>query len=241
MNETRRTALITGANRGIGFETARQLARLGYKVIVTSRDGLQGKAAADKLQSEALDVGYHPLDVTRAESIRRVTEFLDNAFGRLDVLVNNAGVFPEIAYADTHRQSILAADPDVVRASLETNALGAMEVTRAVVPLMQRNGYGRIVNLSSGYAQLTNMGGRFVAYRMSKAAVNVLTRVFAAELADDNILVNSVDPGWVRTRMGGPNATRSAEEAAEGIVWAATLGDDGPTGGFFKAGEPIPW
>lgn len=241
MNETRRIALITGANRGIGFESARQLARLGYKVVVTSRDGLQGKAAADKLQSEALDVGYHPLDVTRTESIQRVAEFLDNAFGRLDVLINNAGIFPEIAFQDPRKQSILSSDLDVVRDNLETNTLGTLEVTRAVVPLMQRNGYGRVVNLSTGYAQLTNMGGRFIGYRMSKAAVNVLTRVFAAELAADNILVNSVDPGWVRTRMGGPNATRSASEAAAGIVWAATLEDDGPTGGFYKAGEPIPW
>jgi len=241
MNEARRVAVVTGANRGIGFETARQIARLGYKVVVTSRDGLQGKAAADKLQSEALDVGYHPLDVTRPESVRRVVEFLENAFGRADVLVNNAGVFPEIALENGRGQSIMEVDLEMVRTSLETNALGTLQVTRALVPLMRRNGYGRIVNLSTGYAQLTNMGGRFVGYRMSKAGVNVLTRVFAGELADENILVNSVDPGWVRTRMGGPNATRSTAEAAEGIVWAATLPDDGPTGGFFKAGEAIPW
>ncbi len=235
MADIKRVALVTGGNRGLGFETCRQLAQRGLKVILTSRDGLSGKAAADKLQTEGLNVAYYPLDVTRSESILRLSEEIERHYKRLDVLVNNAGVMGESTGA--------AVDQDLasVRAELEVNTLGAFGVCRMAVPLMQRHNYGRIVNVSSNLAQLSRMGPGYAGYRMSKAALNALTCVLAAELKQDNILVNSVSPGWARTRMGGANAPLSPAEAVEGIVWAATLSPDGPTGGFFENKQPLEW
>ena len=243
MTDNRRIAVITGANRGLGLETARQLARRGYKAVLTSRDAVQGKAAADKLQGEALDVGYHPLDVTRADSVQRLTEFLDNAFGRLDILINNAGIFPEQALAQGARSapSVLEMSLESLRENLQTNTLGALRLIQTFVPIMRRRDYGRIVNISSGYGQLARMERGFPAYRLSKAMLNVVTCLVAAELESENIKVNSVDPGWVRTRMGGAQATYSPAEAAEWVVEAATLGDDGPSGAFLKHGQPTDW
>ena len=243
MTENRRIAVITGANRGLGLETARQLARRGYKAVLTSRDAVQGKAAADKLQGEALDVGYHPLDVTRADSVQRLTEFLDNAFGRLDILINNAGIFPEQALAQGARgaPSVLEMPLESLRENLQTNTLGALRLIQTFVPIMRRRDYGRIVNISSGYGQLARMERGFPAYRLSKAMLNVITCLVAAELESENIKVNSVDPGWVRTRMGGAQATYSPAEAAEWVVEAATLSDDGPSGAFLKHGQPTDW
>ncbi|MDN5848436.1 MAG: SDR family NAD(P)-dependent oxidoreductase [Nitrococcus sp.] len=243
MTENRRIAVITGANRGLGLETARQLARRGYKAVLTSRDAVQGKAAADKLQGEALDVGYHPLDVTRMESMQRLAEFLHNAFGRLDVLINNAGIFPEQDLAQGARSApgVLDMPLESLRENLQTNAFGPLRLIQMLVPLMRRHGYGRIVNISSGYGQLARMEHGFPAYRMSKAMLNVMTCVVAAELESENIKINSVDPGWARTRMGGAQATYSPAEAAEWVVEAATLSDTGPSGVFFKHGHPIEW
>lgn len=243
MTDNRRIALITGANRGLGLETARQLARGGYKTVLTSRDAVQGKAAADKLQSEALDVGYYPLDVTRVESMQRLVEFLDSAFGRLDVLINNAGIFPEQALAHGARSapSVLEVPLESLRENLQTNTFGPLRLIQLFVPLMRRHGYGRIVNISSGYGQLAHMERGFPAYRMSKAMLNMVTCVVAAELESENIKVNSVDPGWVRTRMGGTQASHSPAQAAEWVVEAATLPDDGPSGIFLKHGHPIDW
>lgn len=243
MTENRRIALITGANRGLGLEIARQLARRGYKTVLTSRDAVQGKAAADKLQGEALDVGYHPLDVTRTESMQRLAEFLDNAFGRLDVLINNAGIFPEQALAQGARSapSIFEVSLDSLRENLQTNTFGPLRLIQLIVPLMRRHDYGRIVNISSGYGQLARMERGFPAYRVSKAMLNVITCLVAAELESENIKVNSVDPGWVRTRMGGAQASHSPAEAAEWIVEAATLSDDGPSGAFLKHGHLVGW
>ncbi|MCO6440196.1 MAG: SDR family NAD(P)-dependent oxidoreductase [Nitrococcus mobilis] len=243
MTENRRIAVITGANRGLGFETARQLARRGYKAVLTSRDAVQGKAAADKLQGEALDVGYHPLDVTRADSVQRLAEFLDNAFGRLDALVNNAGIFPERAIAHGARSApnVFEMPLELLHENLQTNAFGALRLIQTIMPLMRRHGYGRIVNISSGYGQLAHMARGFPAYRMSKAMLNVITCLVAAELEAENIKINSVDPGWVRTRMGGTQATYSPAEAAEWVVEAVTLPDAGPSGVFLKHGQPIEW
>jgi NAD(P)-dependent dehydrogenase (short-subunit alcohol dehydrogenase family) len=241
MSEPQRIALVTGANRGIGFETVRHLARAGLKTILTSRDGLTGKAAADKLQSEGLNVVYYPLDITRPESVRRIAEFIDNSFNRLDVLINNAGVFLEGALDHPQDSSILDVSVEVVKTTMETNLYGTLRLTQGLVPFMRRHHYGRIVNVSTGMAQLAEMRGSFPAYRMSNTALNALTRILAAELHSENILVNAVDPGWARTRLGGPNAPRTAADAAEGIVWAATLSSDAPTGAFFRDKQPIPW
>lgn len=237
-HESRPVAVVTGANRGLGFEASRQLARLGYRVVITSRDGLLGKAAADKLHGEGLEAGYQPLDVTRDDSIIRLREFLENAFGRLDVLVNNAGIFPE---RDGASGRILEVDGDVILGNLEVNAFGPLRVTQEVLPLMRRHAYGRIVNVSTGYARLSRMGADFPAYRLSKAALNALTAMLAAETRDENILINAVDPGWASTRMGGEAAPSTPSEAAGWIVAAATLGDDGPRGRLLHHGAVVDW
>ncbi|WP_435101274.1 SDR family NAD(P)-dependent oxidoreductase [Arhodomonas sp. AD133] len=242
MIEPQRIAVVTGANRGIGFETCRQLARAGIKPILTSRDGLLGKAAADKLQSEGLEVAYQPLDVTRPESIRRLADFLENGFGRADVLINNAGIFPEHTGRDgAPTPSVLEVEDAVLEQHLAVNAYGPLHLAQTLVPLMRRHGYGRIVNLTSGYAQFSRMGRGFPAYRFSKAGLNVITRLLAAETDGENILVNAVDPGWVRTRMGGAQASASPAEAAGRVVELAQLGDDAPTGRLFRHGEVVDW
>jgi NAD(P)-dependent dehydrogenase (short-subunit alcohol dehydrogenase family) len=156
--------------------------------------------------------------------------------GRLDVLVNNAGII-----GGGWSTSAVDVDLDQVRKTLETNFYGTWRLTQGALPLMRRNSYGRIVSLSSGMGQLSDMGGHSPAYRVSKAGLNALTRILTAELGDENILVNSCCPGWVRSDMGGPHAPRSLEEGADTVVWLATLPDDGPRGGFFRDRQPIPW
>jgi NAD(P)-dependent dehydrogenase (short-subunit alcohol dehydrogenase family) len=228
-----RVALISGGNRGLGREVARELAGLDYHVVIGSRDPSKGEEAADEIGD---GVVAHRLDVTDEESIESVIHFIEGEFGRLDVLVNNAGVD-----GGGWRTSAVDVDLDDVRDTLETNLYGAWRLTQAALPLMRRNGYGRIVNLSSGMGQLDDMGGHAPAYRVSKVSLNALTRMLDAELADENILVNSCCPGWVRTDMGGSSAPRSLEEGADTPVWLATLEDDGPRGGFFRNRQPIPW
>ena len=228
-----RTALVTGANRGLGFETARQLGGLGYRVIASGRDSAAAERAAETLRTEGLDVVAYVLDVADDESCARLGEL-----GPVDALVNNAGI---VAAADGSSRSALAVEAARLREAFETNTLGAYRVIQALAPGMRERGYGRIVNVSSGMGQLSDMGGSNPAYRVSKAGLNALTRIFAAELAGTGVLVNSVCPGWVRTDMGGPSARLSPEEGVETIVWAATLPDDGPTAGFFRYKQPIPW
>lgn len=229
-------AVVTGANRGIGFEICRQLAGRGVRVVLTSRNAAKGRAAASKLAAERLEIDYHRLDVSSARQVAALTAFLESCYGRCDVLVNNAGVLP-----DPKGSRVLSSDTATYRAALETNFFGPLRLIQALVPLMRRHGYGRIVNLSSGLGQLSEMGAGTPAYRVSKAALNVLTRTLAAELAGENILVNSMCPGWVKTDMGGPSATRTVEKGADTAAWLATLADNGPTGGFFRDRKPIPW
>lgn len=231
-------AVVTGGNRGLGLETCRQLGVKGYRVVLTARRQKEGQAAARTLQGEGLDVRFHPLDVTDDASILRLRDFIRDQFGRLDLLVNNAGVFPDPT-PGSGRDSLFDARLDTVRRGFETNALGPLRLCQALIPLMQ--GRGRVVNVSSGMGQLTEMNGGSPGYRLSKTALNALTRILADELQGTGIKVNSVCPGWVRTQMGGPEATLSVEEGARGIVWAATLPDEGPSGGFFRHGQPIAW
>jgi NAD(P)-dependent dehydrogenase (short-subunit alcohol dehydrogenase family) len=228
----KRVALVSGGNRGIGREVARQLVEQGYTVVVGSRDLATGEAVADELGDGAIAV---QLDITDDNSVRSAVSLVEQEFGRLDALVNNAGI------ADGWSGTAAEADFDKVRRVLDTNLFGSWRLAKAALPLMRRNGYGRIVNVSSGMGQLSDMGGRSPGYRVSKTGLNALTRMLTAELGNENILVNSVCPGWVRTDMGGPNARRSVEEGADTPVWLATLPDDGPTGGFFRDREPIPW
>ncbi|MDQ2696268.1 MAG: SDR family oxidoreductase [Pseudomonadota bacterium] len=237
-----RIAVVTGANRGIGFETARQLARQGIHVIVTARSAAKGEAAVERLAEEGLEVQAQVLDVTSDASVASFGAFVRSRCGRLDILVNNAGIILDSRGGDNgNGASVFAASLDTLRATLETNVYGPLRLAQELVPVMKQNRYGRIVNVSSGMGQLSDMDGHYPAYRISKTALNALTRILAAETRSHNILVNAVCPGWVRTDMGGPNAERTPEQAARGIVWAATLADDGPTGGFFRDGRPIPW
>lgn len=233
-------AVVTGANRGLGFETCRQLARKGLKVILTSRDAAKGEVASEKLRKENLDVHFQPLDVTDFASIDRLASLIDTEYGGLDVLVNNAGVFLDpMDPDDDAASSVFGADINTVRATLETNTLGPLRLAQVLIPLMQ--GDGRVVNVSSGMGQLAEMNGCCPGYRLSKTALNAVTRILADELKGTRIKVNSVCPGWVRTDMGGANAERTIEQGVETIVWLATLPDDGPSGGFFRDKQPIPW
>jgi NAD(P)-dependent dehydrogenase (short-subunit alcohol dehydrogenase family) len=214
-------ALVTGANRGIGLEVARQLRDRGFTVLAGARD--PASVPDGDLRAVRLDV----TDQGTIGALRREV-------GELDVLVNNAAI-----HYDTW-QSVLTADLDVVREALETNTLGAWRVAMAFAPLLAASGHGRLVNVSSGGGQLTGMRDGAPAYSISKAGLDALTLMLADALGRDRVLVNAVCPGWVATDMGGPGG-RPVRDGASGIVWAATLPDDGPTGGFFRDGRPIPW
>ena len=235
MSLMQRIALVTGANRGLGFEICRQLAGRGIHVILTSRDAERGRTAFAQLQAEAADVRYHQLDVTCSESIDRFNQFVEQEYGRLDILINNAGVM----LAD--QGSFFETNLDTIRATMETNVYGPLRLCQVFVPLMKHHNYGRIVNISSGMGQLSDMGGRYTAYRMSKTCLNVLTRTLAAEMKGTNTLINSMCPGWVRSDLGGAWAPRSVEQGADTAIWLATLPDDGPQGGFFRDRKAIPW
>ena len=219
---------MTGANRGIGLEVARQLAADGFKVIAGSRDLDKGRQAAEHLGGG--DVEARQLDVADPDSVSAFAAGLD----QLDVLVNNAAGF-----YDTWESGV-DADLDVVRDAFQVNVLGPWRVTQACLPLLRRSPSARIVNVSSGAGALTDMRGGSPAYRVSKTALNALTRILSNELRGDGILVNSVCPGWVATDMGGPGG-RPVEQGAASVVWAVRLPDEGPTGGFFRDGRQIDW
>ena len=232
MTENGRIALVSGGNRGIGLEIVRQLADRGITVILGSRDEEQGRAAAKGLSG---DVVAKQLDVTDDESVARLAASVEDEYGRLDILVNNAGI------SNDDGQRGMNADLARVREALEANLFGAWRLCEVAIPLMQLHGYGRIVNVSSGMGALEDMGGGSPGYRVSKTALNALTRILASELRGSGILVNSVCPGWVQTGMGSSMAPRPVEEGADTPVWAATLPKGGPTGGFFRDRRPIPW
>jgi NAD(P)-dependent dehydrogenase (short-subunit alcohol dehydrogenase family) len=225
--------LVTGANRGIGLEVVRQLAQRGYRVVLGSRDLVKGETAARKLRpGDRLLV--RQLDVTNQSDIDRLRDEITASFGSLHVLINNAAII-----YDTW-QNAVDADMKVVHETLETNLFGAWRMCQAFIPLLRRSRHGRIVNVSSESGSLQTMDGGAPAYSISKAALNALSRVVAAEVRRDRILVNAVSPGWVATDMGGPGG-RPVGEGAASILWAVDLPDDGPTGGFFSDGGPVPW
>jgi NAD(P)-dependent dehydrogenase (short-subunit alcohol dehydrogenase family) len=227
MNRSR-TALVTGANRGIGLEVCRQLAARGYRVILTARDRSKAEAAVRSLHSPG-DVVAAQLDVTDVSSIAAAAQHA------VDVLVNNAGI---LADDDI---DLLDLPGDKLRDTFETNLFAPVAVSQAFVPGMIARRYGRVVNVSSQAGQLSSMSTYAPAYSMSKAALNAFTRQLAAAVKGTGVLVNSACPGWVRTDMGGRNAPRSVEQGADTIVWLATLVANGPTGGFFSDRKPIPW
>ncbi len=221
-------ALVTGGNRGLGFETARQLRGQGWEVVLTARSLPRAEAAAAQL-------GALPakLDVRSAEDAEALAELVRERFGGLDALVNNAG-----AILERGPVAALEVAPELLLQSLDNNAVGALRVTQALAPLLRPG--ARVVNVSSGMGGLEEMGTGWAAYRMSKTLLNGLTRLLSNELEGRGVAVNAVCPGWVRTEMGGAGATRSVPEGAAGIVWAVTA-EQVPTGRFLRDGEVIAW
>jgi NAD(P)-dependent dehydrogenase (short-subunit alcohol dehydrogenase family) len=224
-----RTALVTGANRGIGLETARQLAAAGLRVVMGSRDEEAGRRVAEGLTGE---VRVEQLDVSDQASVSGCAERLSADGVEVDVLVNNAAI-----YVTT---PLLAADEDALMETMQVNLIGPWRVARAFVPDMRDRGWGRVVNVSTGYAHFANHAPEAGIYGLSKAALNALTRMIAAE-GGPGVKVNSMSPGWVATDMGGAGAPTSPEEGADTAVWLATLPDDGPTDGFFYRRQQIAW
>jgi NAD(P)-dependent dehydrogenase (short-subunit alcohol dehydrogenase family) len=224
-----RTAVVTGANRGIGLEIARQLATGGMRVVLGSRDADAGRRAAEELSG---DLRVEQLDVSDPGSVAGCAERLSRDGLEVDVLVNNAGI-----YVTT---GLLEADESALMETMQVNLLGAWRTARAFVPGMRQRGWGRVVNLSTGYAHFAEQPPQAGIYGLSKAALNALTRMIAAE-AGPGVKVNSMSPGWVATDMGGAGAPTSPEEGADTAVWLATLPDDGPTDGFFYRREQIAW
>ena len=238
----KKIVVVTGANRGIGFEICKQLAKNGLQVILTSRDEQKGFVVCKQLQDEGLSVQFHQLDVSDSGSINRIREFIEGEYGCCDVLINNAGIFPDSVDASGNDwPSVFDAPIEMVRTAMEINVYGPLLLCQAFVPLMKKHNYGRIVNLSSGMGQLTHMGGKCPAYRISKTSINALTRIVSEETLEQNILVNSMCPGWVKTDMGGSGAIRELPEGADTAVWLAMLPDDGPRGKFFRDRKEFEW
>jgi len=228
--------LVSGGARGIGSGVAQALAEQGHRVVITAREAERAEAAARELE-EGTSGGVRglALEVTDDASVAAVIDSIRETEGRLDTLVNNAGV------VGGYEQRAGNVDLDRATSVLETNLFGAWRLTQASLPLLRESPSPRIVNVSSGMGQLAEMGQGAIGYRLSKVALNALTRVLANEEREAGMLVNTMCPGWVRTDLGGPNARRSIEEGADTAVWLATLPDDGPSGGFFRDREPIPW
>jgi NAD(P)-dependent dehydrogenase (short-subunit alcohol dehydrogenase family) len=229
-----RVALVSGANRGLGFEVARQLSEYGMTVLLGARDLDKGLHAARKLADTPGEVIAVQLDVTRQDQVDSLARWIEITYGRLDVLVNNAGGHYDHDAQPSHADLAPALD------AMQTHLFGTWRLCSALLPLMRRHGYGRIVNVSSGCGASGSNSGHCVAYRTSKSALNAYTRTLAAELDGSGIVVNAVCPGWVATELGGPGG-RPVSVGAAGIVWAASLPTPAPTGRFFRDGEAIPW
>jgi NAD(P)-dependent dehydrogenase (short-subunit alcohol dehydrogenase family) len=229
------TALITGANRGIGFEIARQLARRGLQVVIGARHAPDGQQAADAVRQDGGEASVLQMDVRDSASIRAAAEAFSRIADHLDVLVNNAGIYPDRGV------TILTVDRDQLTETLQTNTLGPVTVTQAFLPFLRKAHHARIINVSSGYGQLSDLSPEVPSYCLSKLALNGVTIMLAKALQGDGIAVNAICPGWVRTRMGGPTAPRSVEEGADTAVWLATDAPAELTGKFLRDRREIPW
>lgn len=221
-------ALVTGSNKGIGLEIVKQLLDNGFITILTSRDPKKGQQVFESIQYAPGTLYHQQLDINDQASIDRLQEFVINTFGKLDILINNAGIFLK------EDKTTLETPLSVVMETFETNLFGAWRMCKTFVPLMKKQHFGRIINVSSGLGALEGMTGSNPGYGISKTALNALTIKLADELKNTGILVNAVCPGWVKTDMGGKEAPRTVEKGAETIVWLAQLSDNGPTGRFFR-------
>lgn len=227
--------LVTGANRGIGFEIARQLARRGFHAVIAARNEANGRQAAQALAAAAAKATFLPLDVSSSASIAAAARQFAAISASLDVLINNAGIYPD------EGQSILSIPRQQIVDTLQTNAVGPLEVTQAFLPYLRASVAPRVINVSSGYGQLEGLSANVPSYCLSKLALNGVTIMLAAALRADNVAVNSMCPGWVRTDMGGPTAPRSVAEGADTAVWLAAEAPHELTGKFFRSREEIPW
>jgi len=241
---TKKIALITGANKGIGFETARQLGAKNITVIIGTRDAKKGEAAAEQLRNQGIDANPIVIDVADQKSIKSAAARIKKDFGRLDILVNNAGIM-----LDDPENKNSASGVEVFRQTFETNVFGLIATTEAFLPLIRKSPAGRIVNLSSILGSIAyqatpgspTYGFSRPSYNVSKAAVNAYTVQLAYQLKDTNIKVNAAHPGWVKTDMGGEGANMEIEDGAKTSVALATIDKDGPNGSYLHMGEPIPW
>ncbi|MGV8107309.1 MAG: SDR family oxidoreductase [Nitrososphaerota archaeon] len=234
MEQSGHVAIVTGGNRGIGYEICKELSGAGCRVVLTSRNEEDGRQAVAKLYAHD-NTAYHRLDVTDSKDIACLRNWILETYGRVDILINNAGVYLDEGV------SVFDVDEKIIQETLAVNFYGAYNMCKAFVPIMRQNGYGRIVNISSGYGAMNEMAGYEAAYRISKAALNALTLIMADELRDGSIKVNAVCPGWVSSEMGGKLAPLSPETAARDIVHFALIDANGPTGRFFRYKKPIQW
>ncbi|MBV8514023.1 MAG: SDR family oxidoreductase [Acidobacteria bacterium] len=243
MPSSNKTALITGANKGIGFEVARQLGKQNCTVLIGARDSKLGEEAAAKLKKENIDARFVQLDVTNRDTIRAAHAKIEKEFGRLDILVNNAGINVR---GDGPPSS---ADVDAVNRVFQTNFIGALAVVQAMLPLIRKSAAGRIVNVSSELGSITGFSDpnwkfgavKFIGYCASKAAMNMMTVQLAAELRHTNIKVNSVNPGYTATDLNNHQGPQTIEEGSAETIRAALFGNDGPTGQFLETGSQLPW
>ena len=231
---SKRIALITGANRGIGLEVSRQMGKMGYTLVLGCRSEARGRSAQETLRAEGIDATCVGLDMADPASIEAAAARVGQDHPHLDVLVNNAAI-----HFDTWQRASNA-DLDVVQEAITTNTLGPWRLSMALLPMLRRSKAPRIVNVSSGGGSIASMSGKTPAYSVSKAALNAVTRMLARDLEGDGILVNAVCPGWTQTEMGEWGG-RPVADGAAGVVWAATLDSSGPSGGFFQDMQPVPW
>ncbi len=235
----KKIAVVTGANRGLGLALSEALAQRGFKVLMAMRNPDKAQKIMNDLKIRGYDVVAMKLDMSQEKSINDFIDLIKREYGAVDVLVNNAGIL--IDSEDGGNTSLLKSRAATIQKTFTTNTLGPFLLTQKIFPMMKQEGYGRIVNVSSGMAQLSEKQTASAAYRISKVGLNMITNLFASEVQGEDICVNSVSPGWVRTDMGGPHADRSLEQGIKGLLWAATLPKGGANGGFFRDGEPLAW
>jgi NAD(P)-dependent dehydrogenase (short-subunit alcohol dehydrogenase family) len=246
MSTTTKIALVTGANKGLGFETVKQLAEKGIKVILTARDVKKGEEATQQLKAKGLDVTFFKLDTSSSDDIQKVKEYLEKNYGKLDILINNAGLIQGEGWGDNSVETVSIAD---IRRTFDVNFFGVVELTQALLPLIKKSAAGRIVNLSSimGSLELHSKpnspiyNSKPFGYDASKTALNQFTVHLAHALKDTNIKVNSAHPGWVKTELGTDYAPMNVIDGAKTGVKLALLDDNGTTGGYIHLGQSLPW